>query len=313
MPVNAPLSRREWLTCVPVVAAAVATASEAAPEPRQGDPFVFSLNTSTISGQKPPLVQMIEITAQAGYGAIEPWVRDLDRHVQEGGSLKDAAKRIRDRGLLVPNLIGFFEWIVDDDARRRKGCEEARRCMDLAQQIGSQRLAAPPAGATNQVDLDLRQAAERYRALLEMGEQYGVIPQLELWGGSKSLSRLGECAYVALESGHPQACILPDVFHMYKGGNSFATLKLLGPDALQMLHLNDYPAVPPRPEITDAKRVFPGDGVAPLKQILGDLRRNGFRGVLSLELFNRDYWQRDALQVARTGLEKMRAVVRASS
>jgi len=32
--------------------------------------------------------------------------------------------------------------------------------------------------------------------------------------------------------------------------------------------------------------------------------------MLSLELFNRDYWSQDPLQVARTGLEKMRTLVR---
>jgi sugar phosphate isomerase/epimerase len=264
-------------------------------------------------GQKLPLGQMVEIVAQAGYGAIEPWISHLERHVQEGGSLKDIAKRVRDHGLIVPDAIGFFEWIVDDDARRKKGFEEAKRYMGLAQQVGCQRLAAPPLGATNQTDLNLRRAAERYRALLELGDQFGVVPQVELWGGSKAMSRLGECAFVALESGHPRACILPDVFHLYKGGNSFATLKLLGPDALQMLHLNDYPATPARNVITDAQRVYPGDGVAPLKQIVADLRRSGFRGVLSLELFNRDYWKQDALRVARTGLEKMRAIVQASA
>jgi 2-keto-myo-inositol isomerase len=57
---------------------------------------------------------------------------------------------------------------------------------------------------------------------------------------------------------------------------------------------------------------YPGDGVAPLASMLRDLRRIGFRGVLSLELFNRDYWKQDALKVAQTGLDKMRAVVRAS-
>jgi sugar phosphate isomerase/epimerase len=76
--------------------------------------------------------------------------------------------------------------------------------------------------------------------------------------------------------------------------------------------MNDYPAEPPRAAITDAARVYPGDGVAPLKTLLRDLRRLGFRGALSLELFNRDYWQKDALAVARTGLDKMRAVVAAS-
>ena len=30
---------------------------------------------------------------------------------------------------------------------------------------------------------------------------------------------------------------------------------------------------------------------------------------LSLELFNREYWKLDALTVARTGLEKMKAAV----
>ena len=43
--------------------------------------------------------------------------------------------------------------------------------------------------------------------------------------------------------------------------------------------------------------------------MLRDLRRIGFRGVLSLELFNREYWKQDAFQVAQTGLEKMCAVV----
>ena len=81
---------------------------------------------------------------------------------------------------------------------------------------------------------------------------------------------------------------------------------------LKVLHINDYPAKPERPEIVDANRVYPGDGVAPLKTLLCDLRRLGFRGALSLELFNRDYWQQDAMVVARTGLEKVKAVVRSS-
>jgi sugar phosphate isomerase/epimerase len=118
--------------------------------------------------------------------------------------------------------------------------------------------------------------------------------------------------YVAIESGHPQACVLPDVYHLYKGGSSFDSLKLLSGVGVQVFHMNDYPADPPRETINDASRVYPGDGVAPLKSMLRDLRLAGFRGVLSLELFNRDYWKQDPLTVARTGLEKMRAAVRSS-
>jgi sugar phosphate isomerase/epimerase len=76
--------------------------------------------------------------------------------------------------------------------------------------------------------------------------------------------------------------------------------------------MNDYPAEPPRDEIADAHRVYPGDGVAPLAGLLRDLRAAGFRGALSLELFNREYWKQDPLTVAKTGLERMRAAVAAS-
>lgn len=79
---------------------------------------------------------------------------------------------------------------------------------------------------------------------------------------------------------------------------------------MHVLHTNDYPAEPPRETINDSSRLYPGDGIAPLTQILRDLRDIGFNGFLSLELFNRDYWKRSPVKVAREGIEKMREVVR---
>jgi 2-keto-myo-inositol isomerase len=313
MSVSVHPSRRDCLTHLPAAAVGGALASTAAAaDKRPDDPFIYGLNTSTISRQKKSLSEEIDIAAKAGYGAIEPWVHELDAHVKQGGKLKDIAKRARDSGLVVADVIAFFEWIVDDDERRKKGMEEAKRLMDLAQQIGSVRIAAPPAGATKQTGLDLRRAAERYRALLEIGDKIGVVPQVEVWGFSTTLGRLGEATLVAMEASHPKACVLADVFHLYKGGSGFTSLKLLSPAALQMIHVNDYPANPPRAVITDGSRVYPGDGVAPLKELLRDVRAQGCRPVLSLELFNETYWKQDALEVARTGLEKMRAVVRAA-
>ena len=225
--VTAHLSRREWLTQVPVAAAVsgIGTTAASAAERPVADPFVYCLNTSTISGQKKSLTEEIEIAAKAGYGAIEPG-RELDAHVKAGGRLKDLARLVRDSGLVVADVIAFFEWIVDDDGRRKKGLEEAKRTMDLAQQIGS-RVAAPPLGATNQSGLDLRKAADRYRAVLEIGDKIGVVPQVELWGFSQTLGRLGETAQVAIEARHPKACILTDVFHLHKGSSDFAGLRLL--------------------------------------------------------------------------------------
>jgi sugar phosphate isomerase/epimerase len=306
------LSRREWLGGLSGTAVLGLTAPAAArPSPGRRDPFRYSLNTSTIRGQRLTIVEEVGIAARAGYQAIEPWVSELEDHVRTGGSLRDLGRRIQDAGLAVESAIGFPEWVVNDEARRRRGLEEARRAMDLVRQIGGRRLAAPPAGATEYA-VPLPQVVERYRALLEVGDRIGVVPQVEVWGFSRTLTRLGECALVAIESGHRSACVLADVYHLYKGGSGFNGAHLLSPAAMHVFHMNDYPARPPRADITDAQRVYPGDGVAPLRALLRDLRRLGYDGVLSLELFNRDYWRQDALHVARTGLEKMRAVVRAS-
>lgn len=310
------LSRRAWLAGGSAVIAAGTSASarivKAVDNAPAAGPFQFGLNTSTIRGQKLPITAAIDLAADVGYNGVEPWIRELDEYVQGGGSIPDLAARVKDRGLTIYSAIGFAEWAVDDDARRAKGLEQARRDMDLVQRIGGLRIAAPPAGMTDRAGVDPRVLAERYRALLKIGDQIGVVPQVEVWGFSKTLSRLGEAVQVAIEADHPSACVLADAYHLYKGGSGIEGLKLLAPNAMFAFHLNDYPATPDRATISDAQRVYPGDGVAPLTKLLKTLREIGFKGALSLELFNRDYWMRDAGEVARTGLEKMRAEVQKS-
>lgn len=286
-----------------IPAHAMADESSAA-RPRQR----FCLNTSTIRGQKLPIDKIVAITAAAGYDGIEPWIGELVEYQRAGGSLDDLRKQIADAGLTVDSAIGFADWIVDDDARRAKGLETAKRDMELVRQIGGQQIAAPPAGATN-APIDLAAAAPRYAALLAVGREIGVTPMLELWGFSKSLSRIGEVAYVAVESGQPDGAMLLDVYHIYKGGSDFHGLKMLNGAAIKHFHFNDYPADPPRATIGDEHRVHCGDGVAPLSQIIRDLYASGFRGAMSLELFNRQYWEQDPADVAKTGLEKMKAAV----
>ena len=92
---------------------------------------------------------------------------------------------------------------------------------------------------------------------------------------------------------------------MFRGGSGFNCLKLVNGNVIPLIHLNDYPAGKPVNEQTDSDRVYPGDGAAPLKQILYDLKTMGGTKVLSLELFNETYWKEDALSVAITGLKKM--------
>jgi len=292
------------------VSATAAAQDNPAEQRPAGEPFGYCLNTGTIRGQKLGIVKEVATAAKAGYKAIEPWIGSIRNYQKQGGSLKDLRKRIADLGLAVPSAIGFAAWISDDTARRAKGLKDLARDMDLVKQIGGTGIAAAPAGVGRTAIKDLFAIAQRYRAVLDLGDKTGVMPLLEIWGPSNTLSRIGQALLVAAESGHPKASVLLDVYHIYKGGSGFSGLKFLGPDAMHVFHVNDYPADPPRETIGDADRIFPGDGVAPLKQIFSTLKAGGFHGWLSLELFNREYYKRPAIEVAKTGLAKIRAAVR---
>ncbi|MBA2113151.1 sugar phosphate isomerase/epimerase family protein [Bremerella alba] len=308
------LDRRQMLSlsgaaALTSVSLSTGTTIAAEADPKAPPAIRFCFNTSTIRGQKLTIEQEVDIAAKAGYDGIEPWISKIQQYKDSGKSLPDLAKRIADSGLKVESAIGFAKWIVDDQDQRAAGLEHAKRDMDLLAQIGGTRIAAPPAGATNGPKIDLLEVALRYHALLEVGQQTGVVPELELWGFSTNLNRLGEVAMVVVEANHPNSCMMPDVYHIYKGGSDFSGLEAISGHVIPVFHMNDYPAQPPRDKINDSARVFPGDGVAPLKTMIQTLVRNGFAGVFSLELFNPEYWKRDALEVAQEGLNKMKASV----
>jgi sugar phosphate isomerase/epimerase len=307
-------SRRQILKRLGITAAAPlvsnigrSTGLEQSPVPRGS--FKYCLNMSTIRGHKLGFVKELETASKAGFRSVEIWMNSLQTYLTNGGTAMDAKKRIGDLGLTIENCIGFAEWIVDNDSRRKKGLELMKKEMDLLAEIGCKRTAAPPVGATETPGLDLKKAAERYRTILELGDATGVIPHLELWGFSKNLGRVSEVFYVALESGHPSAKVLLDIFHLYKGGSSIETLSLVNPSSVEVLHMNDYPAQLSSSIITDADRIYAGDGAAPTKRILNTLGKRDTPLVLSTEVFNKNYYMQDALVVAKTALEKMKKVV----
>jgi sugar phosphate isomerase/epimerase len=275
------------------------------------EPFGYCLNTSTIRGAGLPIDRELEIAAEAGFGAVEPWIEEIEEFVNRGGTLPELRRRVDGLGLRIAGAVGFAEWIVGDDRRRASGLERMRRDMDLVAEIGGRFIAAPPVGAhqSDQEQPSLGQIAERYAAILDLGSRTGVTPILELWGFSRTLSRLSEVVFVATETAHPGACLLLDSYHLYKGGSGFSGLRLLHGAALPVFHINDYPATPAREQIDDSHRVYPGDGVAPLGELIRTLDTIDFRGFLSVELFNPEYWQHSPQEVARRALEKTRDVV----
>lgn len=310
-------SRREVLGTVigSLGGAVTASAWQAAPQiqPKQRqrpatEPFGYCLNTSTIRGNNLDIEQVVAAAGKAGFDAIEPWVSELDAYTKEGGSLKNLGRRIADAGLTVANLIAFNAVLTDDDTQRAAAMERLKVDMDKVAQIGGTRIALPP--GNNRVAVSLDNAASYYREALELGEKTGVQPLLELWGTHPLLGPLRNGIYVTVAAGRADASLLLDVFHLYKSGTPFTSLRQINGGALHVIHINDYPQAAESSTLNDGNRVYPGDGVAPFPQILRDMRDNGFRGYFSLELFNKEYWAKSADVNLKTGLDKIRGVVR---
>ena len=100
------------------------------------EPFGFALNTSTISGQKLRWLRRSRSSPRPVTTGSSPGFARWTQHVKDGGKLADLGKRRSDLSLKVVDVIGFFEWAVDDEGRRKKGLEEARRNMEMVRAGG---------------------------------------------------------------------------------------------------------------------------------------------------------------------------------
>ncbi len=306
-------NRRQALKTLGITAGAALLklpAVAAGDTPSSNSAFKYSLNMSTIRGQKLGFIKELEVASKAGFRSVEIWIDTFQTYLQQGGSVTTAKKIINDLGLEIENAIGFAKWIVDDEATRKAGLQQLQQEMEQLAKIGCKRIAAPPMGANsaNTPLIDLNVVTERYLTILDMGEKTGVMPILEMWGGSPNLKKISQVLYVVTESGHKNARVLLDSFHIFKGGSSFDSTAFVGKPAIDIVHVNDYPAGISPEKISEPDRIYPGDGIAPLRQMLQYIKDPGKPVIISLEVFNNTYYQQDALLVAKTGLAKMKAV-----
>ncbi|MEO8765978.1 MAG: sugar phosphate isomerase/epimerase family protein [Ginsengibacter sp.] len=272
-------------------------------------PFRFCLNTSTIRGQDLGLLSNVEIAAKAGYDGVELWIEDIRDYLKQGNTIQSLAGFISTQNIVVENGISFTEWLVDDDNKRKKALTQLEDEMKILAALGCRRIAAPPAGVDKNRPVDFQQAGARYHEILALGRKYNVMPLLEFWGASGTLYTFGQALAVAAAANDKDARILPDIFHLFRGGSGFEGLQLVNGKVIEIIHINDYPGSMPAAEQNDSDRVYPGDGIAPIKQILQELLSMGGTKVLSLELFNKTYWAQDAMLVASTGLQKIKSLV----
>jgi sugar phosphate isomerase/epimerase len=264
--------------------------------------FRYCLNASTICTT--PILRQIEVARTAGYEAIELWHDHIDLHLGSGGTLNEIRRAIDDNGLVVPTTIYLAGWFQPAGAEHSKALDEVRRRLEQSAVVGATfAIAGPPAGKA-----DRELGARHYSELLEIGRTFGVRPAFEYLGFVEDINTIDDAIEIMQRCGHPDATIVVDPFHCWRGGGPIASLSKLNASQIAISHFNDAPARPDPSSQQDSDRVFPGDGAIDLAFYCDQLAAIGYNGFLSLELFRENLWAMDPLDVATLGLEKMRNV-----
>lgn len=264
--------------------------------------FIYCLNTSTI--RPTPLLDKIRIAGETGYSAIELWHDDIEPFLAAGGKLSDIRKALDDQRLQLPTTIYLRGWCDTTGTAHSTGLDECKRRLEHAAALGAIYSIASPAGG--KVDVSL--AARNYAELLELGRSYGVKPAMEYLGFVDQINTIESALEIMTLSKQPDATIIVDPFHNFRGGGEFSSLSLLKADQIAISHFNDTPSTPPRLQQHDHSRVLPGKGHLNLKQWIDLLKKSGYNRWLSLELFSEELWARDPKEVAKIGLDAMKSV-----
>ena len=269
-------------------------------------PWPICLDTATI--RPASLKEKVSIAAEAGFDGIEPWDSELEEFEKNGGNLKALGAEIKKLGLKVPSVIGLWNAIPGTMPEFELSLKETRRRMRMAHDIGAEHIQTIP--NTLPENYNQKWVAERYRDIIEIGmKEFNIKPAL-VFVKYFTIKTLGQAVGVAMDANHPNALVIPDVYHMYISGGGFEGLKMLKGDAIAIFQFNDAPNTPAFKDLKDEHRVYPGDGILPLTSIFKDLKATGYKGFISLEMYNPNYYKEDLLQVAKTGLRKTLEVLK---
>lgn len=272
----------------------------------------LSLNAATVREQW-DLAQTIEGCARHGIKGIAPW---RDRVHAMG--LDEAARMIRDRGLAVSGYCRGGMFPAGDEAGLRASIEDNRDAIDEAAAIGARCLVILGGGmppGSRDLALARAQARDGLAALLPYARERGVPLAIEplhpMYAADRCcISTLGQANDLCQELDPEQRGgigVAIDVYHVWWDPNLEAEIERAG-TARRILafHVCDW-LVPTRDLLLD--RGMMGDGVIDIRRIRGFVEDAGYDGLIEVEIFSRDWWQRDPDEVLDIIAERYGTVV----
>jgi 2-keto-myo-inositol isomerase len=156
---------------------------------------------------------------------------------------------------------------------------------------------------------DFAATPECIREAADIARQSGLTAMIEFTRGSTHLSTLSSALQVIRAADHPNARPMLDFFHFWSGMGKFEDLDMLEPGELLHAHFQDLLDAP-RELTNNNYRLIPGDGIAPVVQIIQKLAEKGYTGALSVELFRPELVNGDPYEVGSEIRRKCEVVMR---
>jgi sugar phosphate isomerase/epimerase len=261
-------------------------------------------------------------SAAAGYrGSLEGWAKAGIRNVEitntlldgflKGDSLPAARRVLTDNGLTAVSGACGVTGIFEPSPTRAAALEAFKKRCEQFAGLGLTRIYSPTTTMPGQTftEDDYKAGAGNMRELGEIAKGFNLTMMAEAVRASAFIASLPTLLRMTRAAAHPQMMPLLDFYHFWSGPSKLEDLDLIRDGEIGHVHFQDVPDTP-RELLDQTSRLIPGDGVAPVNQILRKLSDKEYSGPLSVELFLPQFRDRDPFKVATEIRQKCERVMR---
>ena len=258
-----------------------------------------AIATQTLPGD---LGEKIAAAARAGFDGIEIFENDLLYFDRRPAEVRDMC---RDIGLEIVSWQPFRDFEALPAASRQKAFDRAERKFDIIGELGTKMMMVCSNVSPQTID-DASRAAADLAALAERAAGRGLVVGYEALAWGRHVKDYADAWAIVRAADQPNLGIVLDTFHMFSRGNSLATMDEIPPERIALAQLTDAPDLP-MDSLQHSRhyRCFPGQGEFPVVDFMQRLKRLGYDGTVSLEIFSDEFRTGSTRQVAHDGVRSM--------
>jgi 4-hydroxyphenylpyruvate dioxygenase len=259
-----------------------------------------SIATVCLSGG---LDEKLAAAAAAGFDGVEVFESDL---VASASSPTEIRRRGEDLGLSMELYQPFRDFEAVPPDRLAHNLRRARRKLELTCLLGAPMLLVCSSVSELAVDDDSL-ASEQLHRLATVAEEYGVRVAYEALSWGRHVNDYEHAWRIVEAADHPALGVCLDSFHILSRGTGLDGIGSIPSDKLFFLQLSDAPLLAMDVlQWSRHHRCFPGQGGFDLPGFLHRVVAAGYRGPLSLEVFNDVFRQADP---GHTAVDAMRSLL----